>query len=46
VFDLDGTLLDTMTSVPSAYAATIRALGGPAVTPADRLTPTAAEIQA
>jgi HAD superfamily hydrolase (TIGR01509 family) len=35
VFDLDGTLLDTMTVVPAAYAATIRALGGPPVAPAD-----------
>ncbi|TMR97430.1 HAD family hydrolase [Nonomuraea basaltis] len=35
VFDLDGTLVDTMMSVPTAYAGTIRALGGPAVTPED-----------
>lgn len=34
VFDLDGTLLDTMTSVPVAYLKAIRALGGPALTPA------------
>ncbi|WP_084963137.1 HAD family hydrolase [Thermoactinospora rubra] len=33
VFDLDGTLVDTMGSVPRAYAAAIRALGGPEVTP-------------
>jgi HAD superfamily hydrolase (TIGR01509 family) len=35
VFDLDGTLLDTMTSAPQAYADTIRALGGPAVSAAN-----------
>ena len=35
VFDMDGTLLDTMTSIPAAYAATFRARGGPAVRPAD-----------
>ena len=34
VFDLDGTLVDTMTSVPRAYVETIRALGGPVLTPA------------
>ncbi|WP_219502852.1 HAD family hydrolase [Nonomuraea ceibae] len=33
VFDLDGTLVDTMTVVPDAYAGTVRALGGPDVTP-------------
>lgn len=32
VFDLDGTLLDTMTSVPRAYVETIRDLGGPDLT--------------
>jgi HAD superfamily hydrolase (TIGR01509 family) len=31
VFDLDGTLLDTGSIVPAAYAATVVALGGPAV---------------
>jgi HAD superfamily hydrolase (TIGR01509 family) len=35
VFDLDGTLLDTMASAPAAYASALRALGGPAVSPAD-----------
>ena len=35
VFDLDGTLVDTMTSAPAAYADTIRALGGPAVSSSD-----------
>ncbi|WP_067805537.1 HAD family hydrolase [Actinomadura formosensis] len=34
VFDLDGPLLDTMASVPSAYVETIRALGGPGLTTA------------
>jgi len=34
-FDLDGTLVDTMRSVPQAYVDTIRLLGGPAVAPAD-----------
>ena len=34
VFDLDGTLLDTMVIVPTVYADTIRALGGPDVPPA------------
>jgi HAD superfamily hydrolase (TIGR01509 family) len=33
VFDLDGTLLDTMTAVPLAYVQAIRELGGPDVTP-------------
>ena len=33
VFDLDGTLLDTMISVPLAYVETIRDLGGPDITP-------------
>lgn len=31
VFDLDGTLLDSMTFAPNAYVDTIRALGGPEV---------------
>lgn len=35
MFDLDGTLLDTMASAPQAYADTIRARGGPAVSAAD-----------
>ena len=35
VFDLDGTLIDTMTAAPAAYADTIRSLGGPDVSPAD-----------
>jgi HAD superfamily hydrolase (TIGR01509 family) len=35
VFDLDGTLLDTMTLAPTAYADTIRALGGPPTSPAE-----------
>lgn len=35
VFDLDGTLLDTMTSMPSAYADTIRSLGGPGLSRPD-----------
>lgn len=35
VFDLDGTLVDTMASTPSAYADTIRALGGPPTSAAD-----------
>jgi HAD superfamily hydrolase (TIGR01509 family) len=35
VFDVDGTLADTMTRAPEAYAATIRALGGPDLSPAD-----------
>lgn len=33
VFDLDGTLLDSMAVVPTVYADTIRALGGPTVSP-------------
>lgn len=33
VFDLDGTLADTMTLVPKAYADTIKCLGGPDVSP-------------
>ncbi|HEU5419152.1 MAG TPA: HAD family hydrolase [Streptosporangiaceae bacterium] len=33
VFDLDGTLLDTMTVVPRVYVQTIRELGGPDLTP-------------
>jgi HAD superfamily hydrolase (TIGR01549 family) len=33
VFDLDGTLLDTMTVVPAAYVRAIRELGGPDLTP-------------
>jgi HAD superfamily hydrolase (TIGR01549 family) len=35
VFDLDGTLVDTMTSAPQAYADTIRSLGGPEVSPSE-----------
>ena len=35
VFDLDGTLIDTMTSGPTAYVRAIRARGGPTVTVAD-----------
>jgi phosphoglycolate phosphatase-like HAD superfamily hydrolase len=35
LFDLDGTLLDTMTSAPEAYVRTIRSLGGPDVTRSD-----------
>ncbi|MGP3963209.1 HAD family hydrolase [Nonomuraea sp. 3N208] len=35
VFDLDGTLIDTMRSVPTTYADTIRALGGPDLSPED-----------
>ena len=35
VFDLDGTLVDTMSSAPQAYADTIRSLGGPAVSPSE-----------
>ncbi|WP_328414743.1 HAD family hydrolase [Micromonospora sp. NBC_00389] len=34
VFDLDGTLVDTMTIAPTVYVDTIRALGGPEVSPA------------
>jgi HAD superfamily hydrolase (TIGR01509 family) len=33
VFDLDGTLVDTMTIAPTVYVDTIRALGGPKVSP-------------
>lgn len=33
VFDLDGTLADTMSLAPQAYADTIRCLGGPEVSP-------------
>lgn len=33
VFDLDGTLVDTMTTVPLAYAEAIRERGGPDLTP-------------
>jgi HAD superfamily hydrolase (TIGR01509 family) len=33
VFDLDGTLLDTMTVVPRVYVQIIRELGGPDLTP-------------
>lgn len=29
VFDIDGTLLDTMTTIPQVYADTVRSLGGP-----------------
>jgi HAD superfamily hydrolase (TIGR01549 family) len=35
VFDLDGTLVDTMTSAPQAYVDTIRSLGGPDVSPSE-----------
>lgn len=35
VFDLDGTLVDTMVSVPQAYVDTVRRLGGPALSPDD-----------
>jgi HAD superfamily hydrolase (TIGR01549 family) len=35
VFDLDGTLVDTMTSAPQAYADTIRSLSGPEVSASD-----------
>lgn len=34
-FDLDGTLVDTMTVVPAAYIDTIRSLGGPDLNPAE-----------
>jgi HAD superfamily hydrolase (TIGR01509 family) len=34
VFDLDGTLVDTMTIAPMVYVETIRARGGPEVSPA------------
>lgn len=33
VFDLDGTLVDTMTIAPTVYVDTIRALGGPELSP-------------
>ena len=33
VFDLDGTLVDTMASAPEAYVNTIRTLGGPVLSP-------------
>jgi HAD superfamily hydrolase (TIGR01509 family) len=33
IFDLDGTLVDTMALVPLAYADTVAARGGPTVTP-------------
>src|SRR5215472_14571984 len=35
VFDMDGTLVDTMRSMPRVYADTIRYLGGPDVSPGD-----------
>ena len=35
MFDLDGTLVDTMTTIPRAYVDTLRDLGGPAVEPAE-----------
>lgn len=35
MFDLDGTLVDTMTCAPRAYADTVRALGGPDLSVAD-----------
>ncbi|MBB6546969.1 HAD family hydrolase [Nonomuraea rubra] len=35
MFDLDGTLVDTMMSVPTAYADTIGALDGPVISPQD-----------
>lgn len=38
VFDLDGTLVDTMDVIPRAYAETIRRLGGPTVTPREVIT--------
>lgn len=46
LFDLDGTLVDTMVSIPRAYADTVRDRGGPALTrdevvAAWRLGPTA-----
>ncbi|MFC7549620.1 HAD family hydrolase [Plantactinospora sp. GCM10030261] len=34
MFDLDGTLVDTMTTAPTVYTDTIRSLGGPEVPPA------------
>ncbi|GAB3402530.1 HAD family hydrolase [Flindersiella endophytica] len=50
VFDLDGTLVDTMSWVPGTYVDTIRALGGPTVTPGEVLAsfsigPTAAVLE-
>jgi len=33
VFDRDGTLVDTMTIAPTVYVDTIRALGGPELSP-------------
>lgn len=50
VFDLDGTLVDTMSWVPGTYVDTIRALGGPVVTVPEvlasfRLGPTAAVLE-
>ncbi|MFR9779691.1 HAD family hydrolase [Micromonospora sp. MS34] len=49
VFDLDGTLVDTMRSVPQAYVDTVRALGGPVLSPSDvvaawHIGPTAAVL--
>ena len=38
VFDLDGTLIDTMGAVPAGYAAAVHAVGGPRVTAADVVT--------
>jgi HAD superfamily hydrolase (TIGR01549 family) len=38
VFDLDGTLADTMALAPRAYADTIRCLGGPEVSPDEVVT--------
>lgn len=35
VFDLDGTLVDTMAAAPGAYPSTIQALGGAAISPDD-----------
>jgi HAD superfamily hydrolase (TIGR01549 family) len=50
VFDLDGTLVDTMEWVPGTYVDTIRALGGPVVTAEEVLAsfsfgPTAAVLE-
>lgn len=50
MFDLDGTLVDTMSWVPHTYVDTIRALGGPVVTPEEVLAsfslgPTAAVLE-
>lgn len=39
VFDLDGTLVDTMTTAPRAYADTIRALGVPELSVEDVVRP-------